>query len=234
MSESPSARRSFLRWVAHYKPVTVCVESDTGDEHRIVVDQKNAKRWDAVYQNAMSLNACVARCLDARENVLGTYVIRKIEKEDTRDVVNAPATTGGVDIAAIINTVADACVRVAEKAMQASADAHKQSFTEMVNLAKEHSSRAKSLEEALHATLEERERRLDEAEERAEDERERVEKEREQEREESQGLKELMGPILAAAGPQLVASILEKKSNGAPEKIKVEAKPVTEAPSGKA
>src|SRR5277367_354298 len=187
--------RSVLRWLAYYKPIVVEIETDMGERERLVIDQKNTKRWHACYKTMMSLNACTARALDSKDNVLATYVVREkpqAQEERAGELVSHPATTGGVDIAAIVNTVAQAITTSVKEAMSAMADATKQSFTELTNIAKASNERALISERERMRTLDDREKRLEDEEERLEDEREergaekeREAKEREAEREEN-------------------------------------------------
>lgn len=236
-SSRQSGKRSVLRWLQHYRPVVVDVETDTGERERIVIDQKSTKRWDACYATMVSLNVCVARALDTKDAVLATYVIRErpdAEPEPNGAIVQHPATTGGTDVAAIMNTFADALVRGVERVADKIVEAQRTAFTELTNIAKASNERALISERERMRALDDRERRIEEEEERAEeeraradDERERIEREREQEREDNQGLREMMQPLLgavaASAGPALVEALSKKAE---PQKVKVEAKAV--------
>ena len=235
-------KRSVLRWLAYYKPVVVEIETDMGERHRIVLDQKNTKRWDACYTNLITLHACVARCLDSKDNVLDTMVIapRPVDAANTGDnddrpAVDVPATNQGVDVAAIMNTFSEALVRGVERVADKIVEAQKTAFTELTAIAKASNERALISERERMRALDEREKRLEDEEERAEEERERreeerdrIEKERELEREENASLKEMMQPLFgavaAAAGPAIVDAITTKKE--APKQVKVEARQV--------
>lgn len=233
-------KRSVLRWLAYYKPIVVEVVTDVGERERIVIDQKNTKRWDACYASMVAMNACTCRALDARDNVLGTYALREppaVASEEDRPAVEHPATHQGVDVAAIMTTFGDILGRTVERVADKIVEAQKTAFAELTNITKASNERALISERERMRALDEREKRIEaeeeraaEAREEAEEERERIEEEREREREENASLKEMVQPLLAAAAPQIVGALFEKKdtSNGAsaPAKVAVEAKPV--------
>ena len=216
-----SSTRSVLRWLAHYRPQQVVIETDSGEEHTLIVDQKSTKKWNGIYQNMMTLNACNARLLDAKGAVLSSMVIREVERSDERQMFeHAPATTQGVDIAAIIQTTAKTIVDAVTVTMNAMAQAHQTSFSELVKLSQQSNERAATLEREHVRDINERAERLAEREDEHEEERERIEAEREREREENSSLKELITPLLSAAaataGPQLVDAIMNGKKSAAP------------------
>ena len=201
-----------------------------GERHRLVIDQKNTKRWDACFGNMVSLHACVARCLDSKDNVLDTMVIaprpvEAVDPDNGRPAVELPATNQGVDVAAIVNTVAQAITTSVKEAMSAMAQATAQSFSELTNFARASNERALISERERMRAIEERERRvqdeeerIEEERERAEEERERADQEREDERAENANLKELMMPVLAAAAPALATAVGDMISKRSPRK----------------
>jgi hypothetical protein len=222
-------QRSVLRWLAYYKPMVVEIETDMGERHRLVIDQKNTKRWAACYANMISLHACVARCLDSQDNVLDTMAIapKPVLQAEEAPSVSIPATNTGVDVAAILNTFAEALSRTVERVADRIVDAQKVAYSELTAIAKTSNERALISERERIRALDDRERRIEEEEDKAaedrarrEEEREREEREREQEREEMGSLKEMMQPLLAAAAPSIVESLTKKKT------VKIEAVPV--------
>lgn len=235
MSEQQApSQRSVLNWLAYYKPIVVEIETDMGERHRLIIDQKNARRWHGCYANLVSLHAVVARALDAKDNVLDTKMIAPRPPSTTEDAAKAtvdqPATHQGVDIAAIVNTVADAAIRIAETTMKAAAEAHKASFQELTALVRANNERSQALEKTVYAQLKEREDRIADEEERiedervhAEEERARVEAERLAEREENREVFSIIKPLVEAAAPELIQKGMamlgggKTSANGAPK-----------------
>lgn len=224
MSEMPN-RRSVLAWLRHHRPVALVYVDEQGNEERLLVDPKNTNRWSAAAADLERLGACVVRALDSKDNVLASMVLREVETEAPPTAVT-PATTGGYDVAAVAKVQAEACVLIMKETALALGAAFKESAVQLAAMAKSTADTNEKLMKALQDEMEQRREEI--AAERAEREREaeQAAAQAEQEQGERAAMGELMGPIIAAAGPALAGALsdfLSKKQaaratpmNGAP------------------
>lgn len=195
--------RSLRHWLAQWKPIYVIGIDEDDTEHRLAVS-KNAKRWDMMVKSLRDLDCARARAYDSNDNVLSTKTLRVVPSEGVAPM--GPATSGGVDVAAIILHTTTALTSSFERILEAVAvkvvgevtKAHATSFAEMVNITKVATSRLTELERTMHEDLMARREELD-----AEKEEAAAEKEN------SRALDALMAPLVAAAGPELVKKGVE-------------------------
>ena len=210
MSSAPSPR-SLLHWLRYWKPATVVGVDDNGEETRLAVTS-GQQRYAVIAKSLNDLSCVSCRALDSKDAVLATLVLRIIENEaPSLPAVNSPATAGGVDVAAIVNTVAQACMAIVRDTLRESAAAHKESFIELVNLSKQSNERAATLERERSRDLDERRARIEDEEQRLDEEREAERTEREKETAEKEEMGEIIKPLLQMAGPELMKKLL---SNG--------------------
>ena len=230
MSDAPTTLE-MVRWFARHKPVVAVAVTDTGDEQRVMVDQKAQKRWHALLQNLTAINACTVRLLDSKDNVLATRVLRVVDNGGAGSVsAIGPATSGGVDVAAIVHTVATAITTSVKEVIVEMQRAHAVSFAEMVNITKIATADASEFRKMVNQDLQDRREAIEVEREEREREFEEREAEREKEREEHKEFGEVGKMLLEMAGPELV----KKFMNGKKElpHVDVAAKPVKDVPSG--
>src|SRR5271157_3548841 len=140
---APTAR-SVKAWLANWKPVTVVGIDENEQEHSIPVP-KTGKRWDVVQKTLKDLDCTRVRALDSKDGVLATMRLRVVETEGVGAVGGVqPATSGGVDVAAIVAHTTTGIVdgfktlieAVAVKVVGEITKAHATSMAEMVNITK--------------------------------------------------------------------------------------------------
>lgn len=217
MNDTTPTNRSVKAWLAQWKPVNVIGIDENEEQHTVPVP-KHGKRWDVVVKTLRDLECTRARALDSKDGVLATLVLRVVESEGVGAVGGMqPATTGGVDVAAIVAHTTSGIVTGFERLIDAVAvkvvgeitKAHATSMQEMVNITKIATADAAEFRKMVHQDLLDRRKAVEVELEEREREFEEREAEREAARAESEQMGQVMAPLIQAAAPELTKKFFE-------------------------
>jgi hypothetical protein len=210
--------RSIKAFLAQWQPLYVIGVDENSTEHRIPTS-KNTKKWDLMVKTLRELDCVRVRAYDRADAVLGTKVLRTIDTGPAGTVggVTQPATSGGVDVAAIVAHTTTGIVdgfktlieAVAVKVVGEITKAHATSMAEMVNITKIATADAAEFRKMVHEDLIARRKAVEEELEARELEFEEREAEREAARAESEQMGTVMAPLIQAAAPELTKKFFE-------------------------
>lgn len=215
--------RSVRAFLAQWKPVYVIGVDENDTEHRITV-AKNTKRWELVTKALRDLDCVRVRAYDSVDNVLGTKVLRVIPSDAGIAVPSiAPATSGGVDVAAIVRHTTEALTQgfnsmldtVAVKVVAEVTKAHEVSTKEMVALVKVATEDSAAFRKMVLEDINARRQAIEDERSQRDEEREQDIAEREIELQDKATQTDIIKLIIDKAGPKVMEQVVGGIFNGA-------------------
>src|SRR5271165_304768 len=202
--------RSIKAFLAQWQPSYVVGVDENNTEYRIPTP-KNTKRWDLVIKSLRGLDCVRVRAYDHQDSVLGTKVLRTIDTGAAGTVGTVqPATSGGVDVAAIVAHTTSGIVdgfktlmASNKEVLDAISKSHSTSMSEMVAIVKIATADAAEFRKMVHEDLLNRRKAVEEELAAREQEFEDREAERDAARAEQEQMGAVLQPLITAAAPEL-------------------------------
>lgn len=153
--------RSIPHWLRYWKPESLVAVARDGTEHPIAI-QHVRNKWIIAMRALEELGATAVRALDKKGKIIASTEceldddledLEEPSEQQSRALANAPATPYGVDVASVVQTVAQSVTSSNIELVKAVSATNEAAFKELLSIVRLVSERLSSMEQMMHEQI---------------------------------------------------------------------------------